>query len=328
MNSLQSTLEFFVIITAELLVLFLGISAIVAFVLLHIPQEKLRAWLSRKGIGGNILGAFVGALTPFCACSTIPMTVGLLHAGAPFGAVMSFVIASPLLNPIILAMIATMLGLEACIIYFVITFSASVLFGLVVHKGGFASQIKAVRLKQGCCSAEDPAKPEGFGAKVRYSFRSAWNDLTPVIPFLLIGVGLGAAIYGFVPEDFVVKLAGEGNPFAVPMAAIIGIPLYIRAETAIPIGLALADKGMSVGAVMALVIGGSGMAIPEMSMLASIFRKKLVGALVAAIFLTAVVGGLSFNALIDTDDIREQGIEHINDQLIEGMSHEQEAPQE
>jgi uncharacterized membrane protein YraQ (UPF0718 family) len=113
--------------------------------------------------------------------------------------------------------------------------------------------------------------------------------------YLLIGVALGAAIYGYMPEDFVLKVAGPDNSFAIPIAAIVGIPLYIRAETAIPIGVALMGKGMSIGAVIALVIGGAGMAIPEMSMLAGIFKPKLVGAIVAVIFLTAIVSGYLFN---------------------------------
>jgi uncharacterized membrane protein YraQ (UPF0718 family) len=114
----------------------------------------------------------------------------------------------------------------------------------------------------------------------------------------LIGVAIGAAIYGYIPQDLVTNLAGPGNPFAIPIAAIIGVPLYIRAETAIPIGLALAQKGMSMGAVMALIIGGAGMAIPEMAMLASIFRKRLVAAMVVVIWTTAVVAGYLFNAIL------------------------------
>lgn len=110
-------------------------------------------------------------------------------------------------------------------------------------------------------------------------------------------MGLGAAIYGYLPETLIVKIAGPDNFFAVPIAAIVGVPLYVRAETAIPIGISLMGKGMSTGAVMALIIGGAGMAIPEMSMLSSVFKKKLVLAMVGAIFLTASLGGYIFNLL-------------------------------
>lgn len=298
MNTFLKTVEYFFLITAELTALFLGISTIVALVLQYIPDEKLRKWLSKGGIFGNFIGAGVGALTPFCACSTIPMTLGLLNAGAPFGPVMSFVIASPLLNPIILTMIAAMMGLKACAAYFFITFLGSVIFGIVLGKVGGSSMVKQLAPKKSCCCCgADPAKPIGFTQRLKSAFLSAWSDFKGVLVYLLIGVGIGSAIYGYIPQDFVAKIAGQQNIFAIPIAATIGVPLYIRAETAIPIGLALMKKGMSLGAVIALIIGGAGMAIPEMAMLASIFKKRLVTSIVVVIWVTAVVGGYLFNML-------------------------------
>lgn len=300
MNNLTSTIHYFLIITAELTVLFLGISTIVALVLMYIPQEKLRQWLSRRGIWGNFLGAVVGALTPFCACSTIPMTLGMLNAGAPFGPVMSFVIASPLLNPIIISMVWALMGIKACLLYFGVTFVGSMLFGVVLEKIGGAHYVKPVRVKPNCCGAihHSENSPITFSRKLKASFISAWGDFSAVLIYLLVGVAIGAGIYGYIPQDFVTNIAGPDNPFAIPVAASIGVPLYIRAETAIPIGLALLQKGMSMGAVIALIIGGAGMAIPEMAMLASIFRKRLVGAIVVVIWTTAVVGGYLFNTIL------------------------------
>jgi len=298
MNSLTKALQYFTFITIELTVLFLGISTAVALILAYVPEEKFRTWLSNRGIFGNLLGATVGSLTPFCACSTIPMTLGFLNAGVPFGPVMSFVAASPLLNPIILAMLAALMGLKASVIYFLITFAGSVIFGITLEKAGFAKYVKNVRIAPTCCAASLPSEKQGFGDKLKAAFKSAWEDFRAVLLYLLIGVGVGAAIYGYLPQEFVIKMAGPSNPAAVPVAAIIGIPLYIRAETAIPIGLALYQKGMGLGAVIALIIGGAGMAIPEMTMLAGIFQKKLVGAIVAVIFATAVIGGYAFNMLM------------------------------
>jgi uncharacterized membrane protein YraQ (UPF0718 family) len=298
MNSFTKTIEFFLFITAELTVLFLAISTLVSLALMYIPQDKLRSWLSKRGILGNFLAAIVGSLTPFCACSTIPMTLGLLKAGAPFGPIMTFVISSPLLNPIIIAMIGALMGLKACILYFSITFLGSVVFGLILEKAGGAAWVKNVQLKQSCCSTDTQAEPLAFSGKLKHSFGSAWKDFRGVLPYLLIGVAIGAGIYGYMPQEFVIALAGPNNPFAIPVAAVIGIPLYIRAETAIPIGLALAEKGMSMGAVIALIIGGAGMAIPEMSMLAGIFQKRLVAAIVSVIFATAVIGGFAFNLML------------------------------
>ncbi len=296
MNTLIETIKYFIVITAELTVLFLGISTIVALILMYLPQEKIKNWMSGKGILGNFLGVLMGSLTPFCACSTIPLTLGFLNLGIPFGAVMSFVIASPLLNPIIVAMMVAFMGLKVAVVYFLIVFIGAIIFGIILEKTGAGKLVKNVRLKgdgQG-----DEEVPKAFKSKLRLSIDKAWGDFKGVLIYLLIGVGIGAVIYGYLPQDFVLKYAGPDNPFAIPIAAIIGVPLYIRVETAIPIGVSLMQKGMSIGTVIALIIGGAGMAIPEMSMMASIFKKKLVAAIILIIFLTAVIGGYVFNLIL------------------------------
>jgi len=292
----METVKYFIFITTELTVLFLGISTLVALMLMYVPQEKIKRYMSGKGIFGNFVGALIGSLTPFCACSTIPLTLGFLEIGIPFGAVMSFVISSPLMNPIILTMMVVLMGMKAALVYLFVTFICAVIFGVILEKIGGGKLVKHVRIKS-VGNAEKEAIPNSFRDKLTLSFQKALGDFRGVLVYLLVGVGIGAVIYGYLPGDFVLKFAGPDNPLAIPVAAAIGVPLYIRAETAIPIGLALMQKGMSVGAVIALIIGGAGMAIPEMSMLTSIFRKKLVAAIVAVIFLTAVTGGFIFNAI-------------------------------
>lgn len=296
MNTFVDTLRFFFSIAFELTALFLGISTIVALALMYLPQEKIKSWMSGKGILGNIMGALAGSLTPFCACSTIPMTLGFLNIGIPFGAVMSFLIASPLMNPVIMGILIALMGLPTALLYLCVTFAAAVFFGIILDKTGASKLVKEVHIKS-CECESNPEPPRLLKDKLRLSFLKAWSDFRSIIVYLLVGIGIGAAIYGYLPQDFVLRFAGPDNPFAIPVAAVIGIPLYIRAETAIAIGVPLMQKGMSVGAVMALIIGGAGMAIPEMSMLASIFKRKLVAAIVAVIFFTAVIGGYVFNAI-------------------------------
>ncbi len=294
MNSLWMPLRFFGLILFELTALFLGISTVVGLVLQYVSDETLRRLLSRKGVLGNFLGAALGAVTPFCSCSTIPMTVGLLRAGVPFGATMSFVLASPLLNPIILTMFWALLGWKACLTYGAVTFVAAMACGSLLQAVGLAGDVKSVRISGGAGVREAPPT---FGGKLLCAFAGAWADFRGVLLFLLIGVAIGAAIYGYLPGDFVVRVAGPANPLAIPVAAVIGIPLYVRAETVIPIALALTQKGMSMGAVLALIIGGAGMSIPEMSMLAAIFKVRLVAVFVAVVFLTAMLAGFIFNAI-------------------------------
>jgi len=194
LNTLLDTLRYFIIITLELTVLFLGISALVALILMYLPQDKIKTWMAGKGIVGNIFGAIIGSVTPFCACSTIPLTLGFLEAGIPFGAVMSFVISSPLLNPIIIGMMILLLGLKSAVLYFIIVFLAAIIFGIILEKTGGLKLVKKVRIKgEGHLNDE---VPESFKDKLRFSFLKAWGDFKGVLLYLIIGVGLGAIIYG------------------------------------------------------------------------------------------------------------------------------------
>lgn len=295
MNSLFISLQFFILILLELIILFLGISTLIGLILQYVSDEKLRLWLSRGGFLGNLFGALLGALTPFCSCSTIPMTVGLLRAKVPFGATMSFVLASPLLNPIILGMFLALLGWKACLVYGVVTFIIAIGCGALLEVIGYAKYVRNVRVSGGRESLEPLST---FRGKLYRAFMGAWDDFRGVLIYLLIGVAIGAAIYGYMPGDFVARIAGPQNPFSIPVAAVIGVPLYIRAETVIPIAVALTQKGMSLGAVIALIVGGAGMSIPEMSMLAGIFKVRLVIVFVAIVFFTAVLTGYAFNFIL------------------------------
>ncbi len=294
MNSLVDSLKFFALILAELTVLFLGISTIIGLILQYVSDEKLRRWLSRRGLLGNILGAAMGAITPFCSCSTIPMTVGLLRAGVPFGT-MSFVLASPLLNPIILTMFWVLLGWQACVVPEWSAFVLAVACGSASRSCGACTGRQEKFASSG--EVRGPCSATYVWGETARGVRGAWSDFRGVLAYLIIGVAIGAAIYGYLPGDFVARIAGPNNPFAIPVAAVIGVPLYVRAETVLPIALALTKKGMSIGAVLALIVGGAGMSIPEMSMLASIFKTRLVAVFVGVVFITAVLTGVTFNII-------------------------------
>lgn len=319
LNNLSTTVHYFLVISTELILLFLGISFLVGLIQELIPDEKMRDILSKpRKIVGNILGAFFGALTPFCSCSTIPILVGLLNSGAPFGASMSFLLTSPVLNPVIIGLFFSLFGWQITLSYSIVVFTLAVLGGLIWEKLGLEKDIKDLGLVDTstcCCSAsnsccgtpeiqyidlsmidkqktfwEGTLKPRLTGAA-----QKAWALFRQVFPYLLIGAGIGALIYGFVPSEWVIRAAGPQNNFAVPVAAILGIPMYIRAETIIPIGMTLINKGMATGTVTALIIGGAGASIPEVTLLASIFRPRLVIVFVLTILMIAISTGFLFN---------------------------------
>jgi uncharacterized protein len=297
LNTLIETIKYFITIMSELVVLFIGISTIIALVLMYVSQDKIKKWMSGKGIWGNIMAVIFGAVTPFCACSTVPITVGLLQAGVSFGTVMSFVIASPLMDPLVFIMLGTLMSWKVAIMFLILTSAISVISGVILDKMGWSNQVKKV-LFAGNVYGQNEKVPKGFIIRLKKSFLKAWGDFKGVFVYMVIGVAIGAAIYGYLPEELLAKVAGPDNPFAVLVVALIGMPLYIRVETAIPIGLALLDKGASMGSVIALIISGAGIAIPELTMFSSIFKKKVIIAFIVIVFVMAVVSGLIFNMLL------------------------------
>jgi uncharacterized membrane protein YraQ (UPF0718 family) len=215
------------------------------------------------------------------------MLAGMFKAGVPFVTAASFLIASPLVNPIILTAMAVLFGLPIMLGYAAVALVGSLVIAATWNALGLARYVKRVRVE-----GEKATEPwKGVRAEAPGAWRSARSDFRPLVIPLLVGVSLGAFIYGSVPESFLTSFAGPDNPFAVPVAALIGIPLYIRAEAALPIGLALSEAGMGIGAVFALIIGGAGASIPEVSMLTAIFKPRLVAAFVASIMIMATAGG-------------------------------------
>lgn len=300
-NNLNVAWDFFKLIFTELIVLFLVISFIVALLQRYISKDTIKNVLTKPHKKmQNVIGAALGAVTPFCSCSTIPILVGLFKSGAPFGGTISFLIASPVLNPMIIILFLKFFGFKATAIYFVFTFVFATLIGALLEKLGMEDQIKNVTIQgEGhddiTFDKIEGTKSERHKAVFGFAFRDTFGLFVKVIPFLIFGAGVGAFIYGFVPQEFIVKYAGPTNILAVPTAAIIGVPMYVRTETMIPIAKALNSSGMSIGAIMALVIGGAGASIPEVTLLNTIFKKKMVFAFLISIFSVATITGLAFN---------------------------------
>lgn len=367
LNNFVTAGRFFLVISGELILIFVAVSFLIGLLTEYLPPSRIRDFLSDKLTWVQyLLGAGLGAITPFCSCSTVPITAGLLKGGVPFGPVMAFLFSSPVLNPVIIALLLSLLGYKVTAVYVVITFFGSMVAAALLSKMGMESQIKAlVSLEASCCGQE--AKPdvgpvktasasagccspggappvtlitlptlqaaggccEGkempiaqkavqssccsinfdvdggsesaripFKEKLKRASLSAVGTFKGVFWYLLLGAGIGAFIYGFFPQDLVVRLAGPGNPWSIPVAAAIGVPMYIRAETIIPISAALVGKGMGVGTVLALIIGGAGASIPEIILLGSIFKKKLIFAFVLNVFLVAIAAGYLVDLLI------------------------------
>jgi uncharacterized membrane protein YraQ (UPF0718 family) len=290
--------RWFLITTAELVVLFLALSFLVGLLQAWLPEERVRKMFERRStLTGYLVGATLGAATPFCSYSTVPVLAGLLRSGAPFGPTMAFLFASPLLDPVVLGVLVFLIGVEGTVAYAVLTFLASILIGVLLAKLGLEKDVRSIRgavaqdeAPAGCEGTSGPPKVSVWGR----AWSEAWGFFVPALPYLLLGTAAGAAIYGLVPTSWVVALAGPGQPFAIPLAAALGVPMYVNAETFFPISAALIEKGVGIGAVMALIITSMGVSVPEVALLGSLFRWRLVAALVVSVFVVAVGSGVVF----------------------------------
>ncbi|MEE9910984.1 MAG: permease [Deltaproteobacteria bacterium] len=345
LNNFITAGKFFLVIAGELVLIFIAVSFIIGLLMEYLPPSRVRDFLSNKFTWVQyLLGAGLGAITPFCSCSTVPITAGLLKGGVPFGPTMAFLFSSPVLNPIIIALLLSLLGIKVTLVYVVVTFFGSMAMAALLSKLGMERQVKPLlNIEASCCAATSPsdtallktvptaaccssgsaqpltlitlptvqassccsvnlepvaAPPVPFKQKLKNASLSAVDTFKGVFWYLLLGAGIGAFIYGFFPQDIVVQLAGPGNAWSIPIAAVIGVPMYIRAETVIPIAAALVGKGMGVGTVLALVIGGAGASIPELIILSSMFKRKLIIAFALNIFIIAIVAGYLVDILI------------------------------
>lgn len=293
LDSIMEFIKTFVMLFFELLTLFIIVSFIVSLIQQVVSEEKIKRFLSKPNQAiSYVLRMVFGAMTPFCSCSTIPILAGLLNSKVPFGPAVSFLIASPLMNPLMIFMLWALLGWKVAIVYFIVLAIFSILTGFVFSKMNLAETYKGVNVKG------DGFFANKTGSRVKHALNDAWAFLYPMLPYLFIGVFIGAFIYGFVPETFITIYASGGGIISVFIASIIGIPMYIRPETMLPIAEALASKGMSLGTVVALIIGGAGASIPEVVLLSKLFKKKFVISFVIAILVVAISTGLMVNIVI------------------------------
>lgn len=307
-DTLTTAASTFGVLLLELVAIFVVILTGVALLQRRLGEDRIQTLLSSKRLlPGLVKGAALGAITPFCSCSTIPIVLGLVRSKVRFGTVAAFLIASPLLNPIILGAIGLLFGWRLALGYAVVAFVTTLAIAAIWERLGLERYVKRLKVVRPGVTPDGSAPPRhgggtatleavdtwrGLRTETPPAFREAIDGLRSMALPLILGVGVGAFIYGVVPDDLLQAVIGPDNPLAVPIAAVLGVPLYVRAEVALPIGLGLQSAGVGLGPIFALVIGGAGASIPEISMLAGMFKPRLVGAFVASVLTVAIAGGL------------------------------------
>ena len=301
--------EFFYV-AKGLVVIIAIVSVLTGIMREYIPQDKLQATLTKHDKWGTLLGALFGMLTPFCSAAVVPVTMAMASMGASLGTVMSFIISAPLCNFIVLAMVYAAFGLKITVVYFLVTFIAAVLGGYLISKSPWRNEIKrGAELEdtkgKGCSSSSNTkntgntcgAAPSS-ASRMRNAMGGAWALFKRIIPYVLLGAAISGFSAAYLPADLVEKYVGGDSFQSIVVASLIGIPLYLRIEMAIPLLNVLIAKGMGLGAALALIIGGTGASLPEIALVSAVLKRKAVIAFVGIVLTTAIIGGAIFQYVV------------------------------
>jgi len=299
-SSFGEALAFFLYDVPKVLLLLLGIVTIVSFLRSYVPPERVRAALTGRGVvAGTTAAALFGVVTPFCSCSAVPLFIGFLQAGIPLGVTLAFLISSPLVNEVALVLLWGLFGWEIAVIYMVAGLFVAIIGGLILGRLPLERFLEPWVLE--AREAGVVAGPIGASPTTEQRLREAWvstKDLVrKVWPWVVVGIGIGAFIHGFVPTEFIVDIGGADNPWAVPLVTVLAVPLYAGAAGVIPIVEALLDKGLPLGTVLAFMMATVAISLPEFIILRRVAKPALL-----AVFLGVVVSGILavgylFNAL-------------------------------
>jgi hypothetical protein len=295
---LGSAINFFIFDVLKIFILLAVIIFVVSVVRSFLPPEKVRLILSHKNkYLGNIIASVLGIITPFCSCSAIPLFLGFVQAGVPLGTTFSFLVASPLINEVALVLLLGMFGVKVAGIYVVSGLVIAVLSGIII--GGM--------------KVEKLVEPFVYQNSVDASFNSPrvkWSErfvcardytgdiLKKVWIYIIIGIGVGAWIHGYVPTDFLAQFAGSGKWYAVPLAILVGIPLYSNAAGIIPLVSALTEKGVALGTTLAFMMAVIGLSLPEFMILKRVMKTKLILIFAGVVGIGILLIGYLFNWLL------------------------------
>ena len=292
--------HFFVYDTTKILLLLAGIIFIVTVLRSFITIERTRALLGGKREGyGNVAAAGLGVVTPFCSCSAVPAFIGFVAAGVPLGVTLSFLIASPMVNEVAVILIFGMFGFKVAAMYVTFGLIVAIVAGYVLgrlHLEGWVEPFVFETKLRG--ELVEPSTDMPWDDRLALGWQEVKTIILRIWPYLLVGIALGAAIHGWVPEDLFARWAGTGNPFAVPFAVLLGIPLYSSAAGVIPLVQALSDKGVALGTVLAFMMAVVALSLPEMILLRRVLRPKLLATFVGVVGTGILAVGYLFNVVI------------------------------
>jgi len=292
-----AALQFFVADTPKILLLLAVAIFVISIIRSYFPPEKTKKFLShRHSFIGNILAALIGILTPFCSCSAVPLFIGFIEAGVPLGVTFSFLISSPMVNEIALIMLLGMFGWKVALLYATTGVTIAIIAGYVIGKLKLEHLVEdyVYQIKSSDAMLCEPT----FADRCRDARDFTIALLKSISLYIVVALAIGGFIHGFVPEDFIVTYAGRGNPLAVPLVVLIGVPLYNSSSGMVPIIYALMEKGLPLGTSLAFMMAVSAISFPEMIILRRVLKVKLVGIFAGILTVAIIITGYLFNAVV------------------------------
>ena len=294
---LGSTVDFFIYDTIKVTLMLAVIVFFVGVVRTFITPRRVRKWVSGRPEGvGNVLAALLGIPTPFCTCSAVPLFIGFVESGVPLGITFSFLVASPLINEIAAAMLIGMFGWQIAAIYIVSGLVIAILAGVIIGRLHLEDQVE--EFVWSCHMPERSEQAMTWRDRINFAAGESKSITRKVLPYILAGIAIGAVIHGYAPADFLLNIAGNDNPLAVPIAVLIGIPLYSNAAGMIPIIEVLTSKGMAMGTALAFMMAVIGLSLPEMVILRKVIKVRLLLIFAGILFVSFTLTGYLFNAIL------------------------------
>ena len=296
-SPLASSVNFFIYDSIKVTLMLAVIVFAVAIVRTFITPQRVKKWVGGKTEGvGNVIAAVLGIPTPFCSCSAVPLFIGFVESGVPLGITFSFLVASPLINEVAAAMLLGMFGWQITALYILSGLIIAILAGIIIGRLHLEHYVEEFVYK---CKIPDPAeKPMTWDDRVQFAKGESRDITLKVLPYVLVGIGIGAIIHGYAPADFLASIAGPGNPLAVPIAVLIGIPLYSNAAGMIPILEVLTSKGMAMGTALAFMMAVVGLSLPEMIILRKVIKLRLLLIFAGIMFAAITMTGYLFNFIL------------------------------
>jgi len=296
---LGDAVNFFIFDTIKIFILLSVIIFAVSIIRSYLPPEKIRSILSRKNkYVGNVLASLLGIITPFCSCSAIPLFLGFVQAGVPLGTTFSFLIASPMINEVALVLLLGLFGWKIALIYVVSGLIIAILSGIVIGHLKVENLVEPFVYENTVNGNNLDLPSMSRKERVYYALDYTKDILKKVWPYILIGIGLGAWIHGYLPADFLAQYAGSDKWYAVPLAVIIGIPLYSNAAGVIPLVSALTEKGVSMGTTLAFMMSVTALSLPEFMILKKVMKLKLILIFAGIVGIGIMFTGYLFNFIL------------------------------